>query len=119
MLTLQVDQTYNGYFPKDNPDQEVYEHITTALDNQENLIYVAIINNKSAFDPNFLAKAHRFTKDCQKLESVESVHSLTNFKDYSISPFGIVPYAYVQRTDSGNFSADTNRIFHDPRIADR
>ena len=115
---IEVNQELDDYYPINNPDLQLHNYITEQLDDLDDFIVIALINDGSAFQAAFLDKVKVFTELCQKTDHVKNVYSLMNFKDYISTDFGPISYYYIEQSVSGSFIVDTNRIFKDPRTKD-
>jgi predicted RND superfamily exporter protein len=119
LFKLEVNQELDDYYPINNPDLKLHKHVTGQLDDQDDLVVVALVNDGNAFNPAFLEKVKDFTESCQEIAHVKDVYSLTNFKDYIFTDFGPISYSYIEQSVNGDFKVDTNRILNDPRTKDR
>ena len=116
---LKVNQELDDYYPINNPDLKLHQYVTHQLDNEDDLVTVALVNNGDALAPDFLKKTQVFVNSCQQLDLVKNVYSLVNFKDYIYTDFGPIIYSYIEQSGGGDLKVDTSRILNDPRTKGR
>ncbi|MDF1694644.1 MAG: MMPL family transporter [Saprospiraceae bacterium] len=113
---LKFSFDFEQFFPEGDPDLEFFQNFIKEFETDDNFLLIAVENNPSVFEQDFLEKFHDFTLKVRDLPHVTRVQSLTTM-DYPIkTPFGInsVPIIHIDQPEK--YDADKARILEDKRF---
>lgn len=114
---LELIYDFESFFPKNNPDLDFYLEFRKNFEPDDNFLFVALVNEPSVFQKNFLQKADSLTRLLSEIENVQNTYSLTNFRFPVKTPFGWNGIQAIHINDTTRYKADSLRLMQDPRTA--
>lgn len=113
---LKFSFDFEQFFPEGDPDLEFFQDFIKEFETDDNFLLVAVENNPTVFEQDFLEKFHEFTLEVRDLPHVTRVQSLTTM-DYPIkTPFGINSVPIIHVDQPSKYDADKARILDDKRF---
>ena len=107
---------FEQFFPEGDPDLEFFQDFIKDFQTDDNFLLIAIENENTVFEQEFLEDFHDFTLNIRKLPHVTKVQSLTTI-DYPIkTPFGInsIPIIHIDQPEK--YAKDKESILADRRF---
>jgi len=80
LFTLKFSFTFEQFFPKGDDDLEFFQQFTQEFETDDNFLLVAIENNPTVFDKEFLTQFSAFAKEAAQLPHVISTLGLTEIE---------------------------------------
>jgi predicted RND superfamily exporter protein len=80
LFTLKFSFTFEQFFPKGDDDLDFFEQFTKEFETDDNFLLVAIENNPTVFNKDFLTKFSAFAKEATELPHVVSTLGLTEIE---------------------------------------
>lgn len=113
---LKFSFDFEQFFPEGDPDLEFFQEFIKEFETDDNFLLIAIENNPTVFEQDFLEKFHEFTLKVRDLPHVTRVQSLTTM-DYPIkTPFGINSVPIIHIDQPSKYQGDKSRILEDKRF---
>lgn len=113
---LKFSFDFEQFFPEGDPDLEFFQDFIKEFETDDNFLLIAVENNPTIFEQDFLEKFHEFTLEVRNIPHVTRVQSLTTM-DYPIkTPFGVntIPIIHIDQPEK--YDADKERILTDKRF---
>jgi len=113
---LKFSFDFEQFFPEGDPDLDFFQNFIKEFETDDNFLLVAVDNEPTVFEEQFLERFHEFTLSLRDVPHVRRVQSLTTM-DYPIkTPFGIntVPIIHMDQPD--RYEADKANIMADKRF---
>jgi predicted RND superfamily exporter protein len=104
------------FFPENDDDAAFMAAFSDRIERDDLFLLVAIDNGESIYDSVFLQKLTSFTNACRDLPGIETVSSLTNFKDPIKTPFGLSFRQVLHPDQPERYAADSMDIRQDTRL---
>lgn len=113
---LKFSFDFEQFFPEGDPDLEFFQEFIKEFETDDNFLLIAVENNPTVFEQDFLEKFHEFTLKVRDLPHVTRVQSLTTM-DYPIkTPFGINSVPIIHIDQPSRYDTDKSRILEDKRF---
>ncbi len=113
---LKFSFDFEQFFPEGDPDLEFFQNFIEEFETDDNFLLIAVENNPSVFEQEFLEKFHAFTLKVRDLPYVTRVQSLTTM-DYPVkTPFGINSVPIIHIDQPAKYEGDKSRILEDKRF---
>ncbi|MEM9545027.1 MAG: MMPL family transporter [Bacteroidota bacterium] len=113
---LKFSFDFEQFFPEGDPDLEFFQDFIKEFETDDNFLLIAVENNPTVFEQDFLEKFHEFTLKVRDLPHVTRVQSLTTM-DYPIkTPFGINSVPIIHIDQPAKYESDKTRILDDKRF---
>ncbi len=113
---IQFNFSFEQFFPEGDEDLQYFQEFISEFETDDNFLLIAIENHSSVFDSTYLAKIASFTRDCKKLDYIQSVQSLADFRYPIKIPFGYSSIAAVHPNDPIQLRKDSSRLLNDERV---
>jgi len=104
------------FFPEDDSDASFMNYFRNQIERDDLFLLVGIDNERSIYDSAFLADLSAFTMACRNLPTIESAHSITNFREPLRTPFGLGFRTLLHVEDPARYTGDSILIHTDSRI---
>lgn len=116
VFQLKFTFDFEQFFPKGDPDLEVFREFTKEFETDDNFMLIALRRPEGAFEQNFLEKVHDLTLKSRQLPYVEESQSLTKFGYPVKTPFGVttIPAIHIDRPEL--YEQDRQRLIQDERF---
>lgn len=111
---LKTDVDFKQYFPKGEPALVNYESFAKKMGASDNLLVIAITNEKSVFDSIFLNRISQlqlFIDSIPEIRNSSSILTLKNYKNYGLG--FLEKKAYLKPLPTKNYTRDSLTIFKD------
>lgn len=116
VFQLKFSFDFEQFFPKGDPDLEVFRDFIKEFETDDNFMLIALRRAEGAFEQDFLEKVHDLTLKCRDLPYVEESQSLTKFGYPVKTPFGVttIPAIHIDRPEL--YEQDRQRLIQDERF---
>ncbi|WMN11451.1 MMPL family transporter [Marivirga salinae] len=111
---LSVAFEFEKFFADDNKDKVFFEQHVEKFGYDNDYLLVAIENQSSVFESDFLIKIEQWKNDLDTLKGIESTQSVFDLKHLIKSPYGITAIPLIHTKDSEKLSSDSSRIMRHP-----
>ena len=116
--TLTFQSNVDFFFPRGDHDFVFLKRYTAALEPDDLYQLVAIDNGKNVFEPAFLQKLAKFTREARRLPHITEAQSLTTLQDFAKTPLGLMPFPLVHPNGTPErIALDSTNLSRDPRFA--
>ena len=116
VINLKFSFDFEQFFPEGDPDLEFFRAFIDEFETDDNFLLIAIENNPTVFEQEFLEKFHEFTLKVRDIPHVTRVQSLTTM-DYPIkTPFGINMVPIIHMDQPAKYDNDKAMILKDKRF---
>ena len=113
---LKFSFDFEQFFPEGDSDLEFFQDFIKEFETDDNFLLIAVENNPTVFEQDFLKKFHEFTLQVRDLPHVTRVQSLTTM-DYPVkTPFGINSIPIIHVNQPSKYDFDKSRILNDKRF---
>ena len=107
---------FEQFFPEGDPDLDFFYEFIDDFETDDNFLMIAIPNEETVFDQEYLERLHAFTLAARKLPYVKKSQSLTSM-DYPVkTPFGFSSVPIIHKGDPSKYESDRRRILQDDRF---
>ncbi|UKN03097.1 MMPL family transporter [Paracrocinitomix mangrovi] len=119
IANVRFDFDFEAFFSKSDPETTFYEEHRSRFETDNDFIFVALINEPSIFDKEFLTKARDFVDELAEDTMVVSVQCVTHMEEYVKTPFSaaVMSRPYVHIDNPEKYEKDSARIYSHPEIA--
>lgn len=107
---------FEQFFPKGDPDLEVFREFTEEFETDDNFMLIALRRDSGAFERQFLEKVHDLTLKSRELPHVLETQSLTKFGYPVKTPFGITTIPAIHIDEPSRYEQDRRRLISDERF---
>ncbi len=113
---LKFSFDFEQFFPEGDPDLEFFQEFIKEFESDDNFLLIAIENNPTVFEQDFLEKFHELTLKVRDIPHVTRVQSLTTM-DYPVkTPFGMNSIPIIHIDQPSRYDKDKIRILQDRRF---
>ena len=107
---------FEQFFPEGDPDLDFFYEFIDDFETDDNFLMIAIPNEETVFDQDYLERLHAFTLAARELPYVKKSQSLTSM-DYPVkTPFGFSSVPIIHKGDPSKYESDRRRILQDDRF---
>lgn len=110
---LKFSFDFSHFFPEGDEDLIFYQDFIKDFGTDDNFLLIAIENEGSVFEKDFLNEFHQFSIDAKRLPYVTSKQSLTTLFYPLKSPLGYTKLPIIHMNDSIKYEADWKKIKED------
>ena len=116
---VSFDYDFEAFFAEGDPSTEFLAEHRQRFETDNDFVFIALENDGSIFDQDFLVQTRRFVDSLAKDSLIESVQSLTHMEDYLKTPFSpqVFKQPYLSIDDPSKYAKDSVRIFERPELA--
>lgn len=116
---ISFDYDFEAFFAENDPATEFLAEHRERFETDNDFVFIALENEGSVFDQQFLEKTSRFVDSLVEDSLIESVQSLTHMEDYVKASFSpkVFKRPYLNIDDPSKYAGDSTRIFQRPEIA--
>ena len=113
---LKFSFDFEQFFPEGDPDLDFFNEFIKEFETDDNFLLIAVENNPTVFEQDFLEKFHEFTLKMREVPHVTRVQSLTTM-DYPVkTPFGINSVPIIHIDKPSRYESDKAKILEDKRF---
>ncbi len=115
---ISFDYDFEAFFADGDPATEFLAEHRERFETDNDFIFIALENEGSVFDHDFLVKTRRFVDSLSNDSLIESVQSLTHMEDYVKTAFSPTVFTrpYISIDNPAAYASDSIRIFERPEI---
>jgi len=115
---IRFDYDFEAFFPLDDPETKFFEEHRQRFESDNDFIFIAIKNDPSVFNKNFLNRVNNFVDSLAQDSLVRDVTCLTNMDEYIKTPYSPAVFArpYIDIDDPANYAKDSARIFKNSEL---
>ena len=107
---MKFNYDFTMFFPKGDPDLAYYDEIRSEFGEYDDFLYLALFGNE-VFNPAFLDKVDRLSKDLESWPEVDQVLSPTNHARWQVTPLGVNKINLYKKG-----STNASRLLQDPKF---
>lgn len=113
------DYDFEAFFADGDSSTNFLEQHRERFETDNDFVFIALENEGSVFDYEFLDKTRRFVDSLEKDTLIESVQALTHMQDFVKTPFSptVFKRPYINIDEQEKYEKDSIRIFERPEIA--
>ena len=115
---IKFDYDFEAFFPEEDPETKFFEEHRHRFESDNDFIFVAIKNQPSVFQYDFLKRVDGFADSIASDSVVREVQCLTNMDEFIKTPFSPLPFKrpYLNVEEPENYSKDSLRIFENGHL---
>lgn len=119
MTNIKFDYDFEAFFSKTDPETEFFDVHRKRFETDNDFVFIALINDESIFDQDYLKKVANFCEELAADSLVENVQSLTGMEEFVKTPFSAATFTrpYLRIDDPAKYKNDSIRIYSHPEIA--
>jgi uncharacterized protein len=116
---IKFDYDFEAFFPADDAETQFFEEHRHRFESDNDFIFIALRNEKGAFEQDFLEKVAGFVDSLSKDTLIRDVKCLTHMDEYIKAPFSPLPFKrpYITIDQPEKYASDSVRIFKLPELA--
>ena len=109
---LKFSFDFSQFFPEEDPDLEFYKEFVSEFGTDDNFLLVAIKNDSTIFENDFLNKFQKFSEESKKFDFVTESISLTSLSYPLKTSFGYTALPIIHK-DEKQYLKDWSKIQED------
>ena len=119
VANVQFDYNFEAFFSETDPETEYFEEHRHRFTSDNDFIFIALINEPSVFDQDFLVRVRDFVDELSEDSLVRNVQCITHLDEFVKTPFSAAVFSrpYIDIDDPDGYDKDSARIFSHPEIA--
>ena len=110
---LKFSFDFSQFFPEEDPDLAFYKEFVAEFGTDDNFLLVAVKNDSSVFDSDFLNRFHTFSEESKTFSYVTEGVSLTTLSYPLKTSFGYTTLPIIHKEDETQYSKDWSKIQED------
>jgi len=115
ITSLKIDYKLDQYFPENDSLINRYFEYAGDFGSDEELLLIAIENEVSIFEMDFLNQIKNISDTIDKIEGVEKVSSLVNLFELVKTPMGLLPKKALRFSDKEELLMDSQILVQDEK----
>ncbi len=115
-LQLRFSYDYADFFPENDPDLAYYFDFRERFEPDDNFLLIGMQPKQGVFEQRFLTSLDSATRAAGRIQGVERVVSISNFRYAVRSPFGFLDFPALHVDEPGRYADDSTRIIQDERM---
>lgn len=113
LFNLKFSFDFSQFFPEGDEDLEFYQEFIKDFGTDDNFLLIAIENEETVFDQDFLNRFHEFSTETKELSYVTESQSLTTVYYPLKSLFGYTRIPVIRRDNPSKYKSDWKKIQED------
>lgn len=114
---LKVNQNFDDYLPKGDPELAFYQDFTSKMGNDDDILILAIQNDPSIFEQQFLKEVEAFVASLDSLDHIMNSIDLLHIKRSVYIPGGgLYKIPFLNSDNPERFARDSAKIMLDNRF---
>lgn len=113
---LRFDYEFEDYFPKSDTEYAYYNQFRETYGSDNDFVLICLVNNKGAFQEDFLIKVDSLASGLKQIEYVETVVSPTQLSFPVKTPFGLTLAKWIHLDQPNRLGQDSIRIFESEEL---
>lgn len=116
LFNIKFEFNFEDFFPKNDPDLEFFMDFIEDFETDDNFYLIALENEETIFDYDYLTQLDSLTKSIRKLDHVKEVLSLTSLTYPVMTPFGpnVIPAVNIDEPEK--YAANRKTLSEDERF---
>ena len=110
---LKFSFDFSQFFPEGDPDLVFYNDFIEEFGTDDNFLLIAVENNPTVFEQDFLERFDALSKEARKLSFVTESQSLTTLFYPLKTSFGYTKLPIIHLQDTTKYTSDLNKITKD------
>ena len=110
---LKFSFDFSQFFPEEDPDLEFYQEFVSEFGTDDNFLLIAIKNDSSVFEPDFLNRFHQFSEESKTFDFVTESNAITTLSYPLKTSFGYTALPIIHRDDKKQYEKDWLKIQED------
>ncbi len=110
---LKFSFDFSQFFPEGDEDLVFYKEFKSEFGTDDNFLLIALPNNGSVFERDFLTRFHKVSKEAKKLSFVKVSQSLTTLSYPLKTSFGYTKLPIIHLNEPDKYEADWAKIKED------
>lgn len=110
---LKFSFDFSQFFPEEDPELEFYKDFMKEFGTDDNFLLVAIENDDSIFDEDFLNRFQKFSEESKSFKFVTASASLTSLSYPLKTSFGYTTLPIIHVENPGKYDDDWKKIKQD------
>lgn len=113
---VEFDYDFEAFFSKTDDETEFFEEHRRRFETDNDFIFIALRNDPTIFDKDFLTRTRKFVDELKTDTLVEEVVSLTHLEEYIKAPFSaaMMSRPYLRIDKPSKYQKDSVRISKHP-----
>lgn len=113
LANLKFSFDFSQFFPEEDSDLEFYKDFVAEFGTDDNFLLIAVENEPTVFDQEFLKRFHAFSEDSKDFDFVEERSSLTTLSYPLKTSFGYTQLPIIHLDDPLAYEKDWEKIKQD------
>ncbi|TLF40203.1 efflux RND transporter permease subunit [Maribacter aurantiacus] len=110
---LRFSFDFSQFFPEEDPDLEFYQDFVAEFGTDDNFLLIAVENEPTVFNQEFLKRFNAFSEDSKNFDFVEECSSLTTLSYPLKTSFGYTQLPIIHLDDPSAYEKDWEKIKQD------
>lgn len=110
---LRFSFDFSQFFPEEDSDLEFYQDFVAEFGTDDNFLLIAVENEPTVFNQEFLKRFHAFSEDSKDFDFVEERSSLTTLSYPLKTSFGYTQLPIIHLDDPSAYEKDWEKIKQD------
>jgi predicted RND superfamily exporter protein len=116
---LRIVNELKNFYIEGDPDLQFYNEYTRVFGSSDNILMIAIHNEKGIYNYDLLKKIREFTADCRRIHNVVKANAITNIRGMLVTPTGLMTFPLLHYRDTLRYAKDSTRISREPLVHGR
>ena len=116
MTKVEFDYDFEAFFSDTDPETEFFDVHRRRFETDNDFVLIALINDKSIFDQEYLQKVDDFTNELIEDSLVVDVQGLTTMKEFVKTDLFTTTRPFIRIDEPEKYSKDSARIYSHPEI---
>lgn len=113
---VEFDYDFEAFFSETDTETEFFDKHRKRFETDNDFVLIALINDKSIFDQEFLQKVDGFTKELAKDSLVVDVQGLTTMKEFIRTDLFKTQRPFIRIDQPSKYAKDSALIYSHPEI---
>jgi hypothetical protein len=110
---LKFSFDFSQFFPEEDPDLTFYNDFVEEFGTDDNFLLIAIANDTTVFQKDFLSRFHEFATESQSFDYVTESSSLTTLSYPLKTSFGYTALPIIHRDKPSQYAKDWQKLQED------
>ena len=110
---LKFSFDFSQFFPEEDPDLTFYNDFVEEFGTDDNFLLIAIANDTTVFEKDFLNRFHEFATESQSFDYVTESSSLTTLSYPLKTSFGYTALPIIHRDKPSQYAKDWQKLQED------
>ncbi len=110
---LKFSFDFSQFFPEEDPDLAFYNDFVAEFGTDDNFLLIAVKNDSTVFDNQFLNRFNRFSEESKTFSFVTQSNSLTTLSYPLKTSFGYTTLPIIHSDDAAQYKKDWDKLRED------